>query len=185
MRKGGVLTTPTVIRTVLAWKRNVFEDLKITMAAFSLAVYFLLLHGTLLLLSRLSIKISIIHCTNSFYAVTGFFGELYIVTVITDPPSGLFMTGNWIDFTCHVYPLPPEPITYSWHAMINGYSPTTLSGQNTTQYTPSYRDLHFSWFFCKVFSNESLISVGRRLLEIHGKKIIQLVIIGTQYHACL
>ena len=39
-----------------AFKRNVFEDLKITMAAFFLAVYFLLFHGTLLILSRLSVK---------------------------------------------------------------------------------------------------------------------------------
>ena len=103
--------------------------------------------------------------------MTGVFGEQYTITVIIDPPSGPFLAGNRIDFTCHVDPLPPEPVTYSWHAMTNGYGPITLSGQNTTHYTPSvYRDLHFSWFFCKVFSNETLISIGRRLVEIHGKK---------------
>ena len=103
--------------------------------------------------------------------MSGVFGEQYTVTVITDPPSGPFLTGNRINFTCHVYPLPSEPVTYSWHAMTNANGPNTLSGQKTTQYTPSYwRDLHYSWFFCKVFSNETLISVGRRLVEIHGKK---------------
>ena len=117
------------------------------------------------------LKISIALTHNNYYAVTGVFGEQYTVTVITDPPSGPFLAGNRIDFTCHISPLPPEPVTYSWHAMTNAYGPTTLSGQNTTHYTPSiYRDLHFCWFFCKVFSNETLISVGRRLVEIHGKK---------------
>ena len=103
--------------------------------------------------------------------VVGVFGgEQYTVTVTTDPPCGPFLAGNRINFTCHVSPLPSEPVTYSWHAMTEAYGPNTLSGQNTTHYTPSYQDLHFSWFFCKVFSNESLIKVGRRLVEIHGKK---------------
>ena len=101
--------------------------------------------------------------------MTGVFGEQYAVTVITDPPSGPFLIRNRITFTCHVYPMPPEPITYSWHAMRDARGPTTLSGQNTTHYTPYESDPHFSWFFCKVFSNESLIGIGRRLVEIHGK----------------
>ena len=86
----------------------------------------------------------------------------------TDPPSGPFLVGDQIDFTYNVDPVPPEPITYSWHAMtdVNG---STLLGQKTTHYTPSYGDLHFSWFFCKVFSSENLIGVGRRLLQINGK----------------
>ena len=96
-------------------------------------------------------------------------GEQYDITVITDPPSGPFLTGNRISFTCHVYPMPSEPVTYSWHAMKDAGGPTTLTGQHTTHYTPHYRNLHFSWFFCKVFSNESLVGVGRRLVEIHGK----------------
>ena len=65
--------------------------------------------------------------------------------------------------------MPPEPVTYSWHAMKDAYGPSTLTGQHTTHYTPYYRDLHFSWVFCKVFSNESLVGVGRRLVEIHCK----------------
>jgi hypothetical protein len=44
----------------------------------------------------------------------GVFGEQYTVTATTDPP---FLIGNQINFTCHVSPLPPEPVTYSWHAM--------------------------------------------------------------------
>ena len=52
------------------------------------------------------------------------FGEQYDVTVITDPPSGPFLIGNRITFTCHVYPMPPEPVTYSWHAMRDAYGPT-------------------------------------------------------------
>ena len=111
-----------------------------------------------------------------FCEVTGVFGEQYDITVVTDPPSGPFLIGNRITFTCHVYPIPPEPVTYSWHAMKDASGPTTLSsGQNATHYTPSYyRDLHFSWFFCKVFSNESLIGVGRKLVEIHGKSQAQI-----------
>ena len=99
----------------------------------------------------------------------GVFGEQYDVTVITDPPHGPFLIGNRINFTCHAYPMPPEPVTYSWHAVKRASGPSPLSRQSTTRYTPSYRDLHFSWFLCKVFSNESLIGVGRRLVEIHGK----------------
>ena len=76
------------------------------------------------------------------------FGEQYTVTVITDPPSGPFLAGDQINFICHVDPLPPEPVTYSWHAMTNANG-STLPGQKTTHYTPSYGDLHFSWFFCK------------------------------------
>ena len=92
------------------------------------------------------------------------FGEQYTVTVITDPPSGPFLAGDQINFTCHVDPLPPEPVTYSWHAMTNANG-STLPGQKTTHYTPSFCDLHFSWFFCKVFSNVSFIGVGRRLVK--------------------
>ena len=69
--------------------------------------------------------------------MTGVFGEQYTVTVITDPPSGPFMTGNRIDFTCHVYPLPSEPVTYSWHAMTNGYGPTTIWAEYDSLYTIS------------------------------------------------
>ena len=94
--------------------------------------------------------------------------EVDDVTVITDPPNGPFLINNMIDFTCHVDPAPPEPVTYSWHAVKDANGPTTLSGQNTTRYTPSSRDLHFSWFFCKVFSSGTLLGVGRRMIEIHG-----------------
>ena len=105
-----------------------------------------------------------------FYAVTGVFGEQYTVMVITDPPNGPFLVGNRINFTCHVDPLPPEPVTYSWHAMTNANGSTLyLPGQKTIHYIPSYQDLHFSWFFCKMLSNESVIGFGRRLVEIHGK----------------
>ena len=93
----------------------------------------------------------------------------YDVTVVTDPPCGPFLVGSEIEFTCHVDPAPPETVTYSWHAVKDAYGPTTFSGHNTTRrYTPNYRDLHFSWFFCKVFSNGTLIDVGRRRVEIHG-----------------
>ena len=101
--------------------------------------------------------------------LTGVTGEDYDVTVITDPPSGPFQIGNRISFTCHVYPMPSEPVTYRWHAVKDTYGSTTLSGHNTTHYTPYESDLHFSWFFCKVFSNESIVGVGRRQVEIHGK----------------
>ena len=102
------------------------------------------------------------------------FGEQYTVIVTTDPPSGPFLAGDQINFTCHVYPLalPPEPVTYSWHAMTNANG-STLPEQKTTHYTPSYGDLHFSWFFCKVLSNESFVGIGRRLVEIHGKSKAQ------------
>ena len=136
------------------------------MAAFSFVVCFLLLQ-----LQGRSISISYKKSKSRFChsVMIGVFGERYDVTVITDPPHGPFLIGNRINFTCHVYPMPPEPVTYSWHA-ISRYGPTTLRPrQKTTQYTPYYGDLHFSWFFCKVFSNETLIGVGRRLVEIHGK----------------
>ena len=107
--------------------------------------------------------------------MTAVLGEQYDVTVITDPPSGPFLIESQINFTCHVHPMPPEPVTYSWHAVKDANGPTTLSSQKNTLYTPYYQDLHFSWFFCKVFSNESLIGVGRRLIEIHGKSMQALI----------
>ena len=116
----------------------------------------------------------------NFYTVMGVFGVRYDVTVITDPPHGPFLIDNRIDFTCHVHPMPPEPVTYSWHAVIDASGPSTLSGQNTT-FTPYEWHLHFSWFLCKVFSNETLIGVGRRLVEIHGKTCTIKLKLSTEF----
>ena len=101
--------------------------------------------------------------------ITVALGEEYDVTMVTDPPKGLFLVGNEIEFTCYVDPAPSEPVTYSWHAVKDTDGPTILSGHtNTIRYTPNYRDLHFSWFFCKMFANGKLIDVGRRRVEFHG-----------------
>ena len=135
------------------------------MDAFSFIVCFLLFQG------RSSYNDTISDSLHYFQSVTAVLGEQYDVTVITDPPSGPFLIENQINLTCHVHPMPPEPVTYSWHAVKDANGPTTLSSQKTTLYTPYYLDLHFSWFFCKVFSNGSPIGVGRRLVEIHGKSI--------------
>ena len=116
----------------------------------------------------------------TFYAGIGAFGEQYTVTVITDPPSGPFLAGDRIDFTCHVDPVPPEPVTYSWHAMTNAHD-STLPGQKTTHYTPSYGDLHFSWFFCKVFFNERFMGVGRRQVEIQKAQTFAIVACYNNY----
>ena len=59
---------------------------------------------------------------------------------------------------------------------------STLPGQKTTHYTPSYGDLHFSWFFCKVFFNERFMGVGRRQVEIHGKSKVQTFAIVACYN---
>ena len=135
------------------------------MDAFSFIVCFLLFQG------RPSYNDSIGDPLYYFQSVTVVLGEQYDVTVITDPPSGPFLIRNQINFTCYVHPMPPEPVTYSWHAVKDANGPTTLSRQKNTLYTPFHRDLHFSWFFCKVFSNESLTGIGRRLVEIHGKTV--------------
>ena len=61
---------------------------------------------------------------------------------------GPFLAGDQINFTCHVDPLPPEPVTYSWHAMTNANG-STLPGQKTTHYTPYH---HFGTFISVGFS---------------------------------
>ena len=98
-------------------------------------------------------------------------GEEYTVIIATDPPSGPFLVNNEIEFTCLVDPTPPGTVTYSWHAVKEANGATTLSSvsaANTTRYTPTYSDLHISWFFCKVFSNGRQVAVGRKRTEIHG-----------------
>ena len=96
-------------------------------------------------------------------------GEGCSVIITTTLSNGPFLVDNEIEFTCYVDPTPSEPVTYSWHAVKDAYGATTLSSTtNTTRYTPSYSDLHESWLFCKVFSNGSLVGVGRKLVKIHG-----------------
>ena len=98
--------------------------------------------------------------------------EEYNVVITTKPASGPFLVNQEIEFTCYVDPAPPEPVTFSWDAVKEANGTTTLRSQssvNTTSYTPQYKDLHISWFFCKVFSNGRRVGVGRKRIEFHGK----------------
>ena len=79
--------------------------------------------------------------------------EEYNVVITTEPASGPFLVNQEIEFTCYVDPAPPEPVTFSWHAVKEANGATTLRSQssvNTTSYTPRYSDLHISWFFDSV-----------------------------------
>ena len=113
-------------------------------------------------------------------------GEEYTVIIATDPPSGPFLVDNEIEFTCLVDPSPLGTVTYSWHAVKEATGATTLrsvSTANTISYTPAYwRDLHISWFFCKVFSNGREVAVGRKRLEIYGKTYICVMGYNTVYY---
>ena len=99
-------------------------------------------------------------------------GEGYSVTIASNPANGPFLVNEEIEFTCHVDPIPTEPIMYGWHAVKEAYGATTLTSStlNTTRYTPRYCDLHESWFFCKAFLNGTQIGVGRKLVRINGNE---------------
>ena len=105
-------------------------------------------------------------------AVVVLCSEEYNVVITTEPASRAFLVNQEIEFTCYVDPAPPEPVTFSWNAVKDANRATTLrsrSSVNTTSYTPQYRDLHISWFFCKVFSSGTQVGVGRKRMEFHGK----------------
>ena len=93
----------------------------------------------------------------------------YEVTVVTTPSSGPFLTNVVVEFLCLIDPTPPEPVTYNWEFQRNTQllSSSLFTGQrfSSIQWDVSFR---FIWYFCKVYSNDTLVAVGNKLVEYHG-----------------
>ena len=124
------------------------------------------MHGTAY--SLISYKISVYH--NAVEDTQGY-GE---VTIVVTPPTGPYLIDNTIHLSCFVNPwtmvnlTPPDSVTYRWRILtLSGTRET--SGQNMT-YTPSYyRDFHYLWLYCQVFSNGIQIIEGKKVIEVHGR----------------
>ena len=88
---------------------------------------------------------------------------------MTIPSTGPFLTERNVEFFCHVDPQPPEPVIYNWEFQRNAQfsSSYLFTGQNLS-HIQQYLSFRFIWFFCKVYSNGTLVAVGSKLAEYHG-----------------
>ena len=91
----------------------------------------------------------------------------YEVEIVLDPENGPYLIGNSIDCYCFVVPTPPGSITYQWNVPGLYYSYQNI-GQNFS-YTPYEVDLHYLHFYCKVFSNSTIVAQGKRMIEVYGE----------------
>ena len=108
----------------------------------------------------------------------------YSVTVITDPRQGPFRIGTSVTLSCQVNPQPPGPVTYSWRTSVqnSGVSTANITSPNTT-FTVYYYHQHLGWYFCYVYSNDSLVGVGNTLVETQGQCYF-LVLSSVSYWCC-
>ena len=96
------------------------------------------------------------------------------MTIVLTPPAGAYLIDNTIECSCFVDPTPPNPVSYRWR-VLRFYGFSQYNGQNTS-YTPSYyRDFHHIWFYCEVFSNTVPVTEGKKVIEVHGKPLTQLL----------
>ena len=103
-------------------------------------------------------------------------GSDYEVTVLTNPSSGPFLTNTVVGFFCFVDPQPPDPVTYNWEFQRNAeFSISDLFPGQNLSHIQLYLSFRFIWFFCKVYSNDTLVAVGSKLAEYHGKSLVHVV----------
>ena len=114
--------------------------------------------------------------TVQFYSIIilGVVCTEYSVTITTNPSQEPFKIGQNVQFSCFIEPAPPEPVTYRWKA-VGEYNPldfgTRTSNQQNISATYNYNlgTLHYCWYFCQVFMNQTLIGSSSKLIEVHGK----------------
>ena len=100
----------------------------------------------------------------------------YNVTVVTAPREGPFRLYTSVTLSCQVNPQPPGRVTYSWKSsdQNSGYSGLPFGNStspNTTLYI-YYNHPRFGWYFCYVYSDGTLVGVGRTLVETEGQSPI-------------
>ena len=100
-----------------------------------------------------------------YFAYIG--SEDYHVTVATDPEEGPFQLESYVTLSCLVDPLPPDPITYTWHASDAYIYSESTESPNATIYIRE-RNYRFSRIFCYVHSNSTRVGVGSIIVEAEG-----------------
>ena len=94
----------------------------------------------------------------------------YNVTVVTAPSKGPFRLHTSVTLSCRVNLQPPGTVTYSWKSS-DPYSslPSGNSTSPNTTFSISYERLCSGWYFCHVYSDGTLVGVGRTLVETEGQ----------------
>ena len=109
----------------------------------------------------------------------------YEVTVVTTPSSGPFLTNMVVEFLCLIDPTPPEPVTYSWEFQRNAqFSSSDLFAGQRLSHIQLFLSFRFIWYFCKIYSNDTLVAVGNKLVEYYGKLLLCCVVCAA-VHAWL
>ena len=97
-------------------------------------------------------------------------GECYQVTITSSPSSPIpFNYGN-MNLTCHVLPLPPAPVYYTWTSIYQYWStPNYVNSTPTaTINVNDYRAPRFPVFYCHVHSGNMLVAEGKVTLQLQG-----------------
>ena len=90
----------------------------------------------------------------------------YNITLVTAPSKGPFRFHTLVTLSCQLNPQPPGRVTYSWKSSDpNSGLPSGNRTSPTVTVRINYEHLCFGWYFCYVYSDGTLVGVGRTLVE--------------------
>ena len=94
----------------------------------------------------------------------------YTVSIITDPRQGPFRIDQTVQFSCQVDPTPLGNVSYQWRNLDSNYVGYSGNHQNFSR-DYDIRDLLFlySYYFCEVSVNETLVGSATRIVEVQGE----------------
>ena len=91
----------------------------------------------------------------------------YTVSISTDPRQGPFRIGQTVQFSCQVEPTPPGNVSYQWRNLDSVRVVYSGNHQNFSRdYDIGDLPLFYSYYFCEVSVNETLVGFATRIVEV-------------------